>query len=149
MPSAWPPPLPPQNPTRRRGSGALITGVLALCGTAYTAAVNPNTSHAFPWCPLKLVTGLDCPFCGSLRAVHSLSHGHIGEALGHNALFVLSVPYLLAFWGTWMARDLGHPAPNLRLPRTALVAVVMVLAAFTVARNLPWEPLHWLNSTSA
>lgn len=122
--------------------------MLALCGTAYTAAVDPNTSHAFPWCPLKLVTGLDCPFCGSLRAVHSLSHGNIGEALGHNALFVLSVPYLLAFWVTWLARDLGHPAPNLRLRRGALVAVVVVASGFMIARNLPWAPWHWLNSTS-
>ncbi len=128
--------------------GPVFAAVLAGAGTLYTAFVDPNSSHAFPRCPLKALTGLDCPFCGSLRAVHSLTHGHIVDALSHNALFVSSIPFLVIGWLTWLRRErLGVP-PRPLLQGRALVGVLIVAALFTVARNLPLAPLSWLGSTS-
>lgn len=136
-------------------------GVAALVasGTAYTAVVDPNTSHAFPLCPLKFVTGIDCPACGCLRAVHSLAHGRIVEAADHNLLFTLAVPGLALAWLVWAARSLrAHPTSTGRVaplgfswssvPRWALTAALVLVAVFTVARNLPFPLGHWLNSTA-
>ncbi|HMU06792.1 MAG TPA: DUF2752 domain-containing protein [Kaistella sp.] len=52
-------------------------------------------SSFFPSCPFKSVTGLDCPGCGSQRAIHELLHLNFKKAFEYNALLVLSIPYLL------------------------------------------------------
>ena len=46
----------------------------------------------FPKCPLRELTGWNCPGCGATRAAHELVHGHIRAALHLNALFVLAIP---------------------------------------------------------
>ena len=155
----------PWMPRARRGVGAGArlrpVGVAALVasGTAYTAVVDPNTSHAFPLCPLKFLTGLDCPACGCLRAVHSLAHGRIAEAADHNLLFTLAVPGLVVAWILWTVRSLraspesldGGPATRRSrsaLPRWVWTATLVLVAAFTLARNLPFPLGHWLNSTA-
>ena len=76
-------------------SGPVVVGALAVAGTALLAAVDPSARDV-PLCPLKAITGLDCPFCGSLRAVHALAHLDLATALDHNVLFTLSVPFLRA-----------------------------------------------------
>ncbi len=63
-----------------------------LGACAYIATVDPNHSSAYPQCPTKLLTGLDCPLCGATRAVHSLLQGDLVGAMDHNLLFVLLLP---------------------------------------------------------
>lgn len=46
-------------------------------------------------CPLKIVTGLDCPACGLTRASLLLLTGHFTEALKRNASVVCWVPFIL------------------------------------------------------
>jgi hypothetical protein len=112
--------------------------------TAVIAVGDPNTTH-IPLCPFLAVTGLDCPFCGSLRAVHALAHGDVVSAASHNLLFTAAAPFLVVAWVTWLTASLGRP---LRwpppLPRAAAVAFWAVVAVFAVARNVP--SLSWLAS---
>jgi hypothetical protein len=125
-------------------------GALAVAGTAALAVGNPDATHV-PLCPLKAATGLDCPLCGGLRAVHALTRFRLGEALDHNALFTLSVPFLIVGWVVWMhdaatrGRD-GRIGPRRSAPTWAFPALVAVLVAFGVARNLPG--LAWLGSSA-
>lgn len=121
-------------------------GVIGAAAVAYTGLIDPNRSHAFPFCPLKLITGLDCPLCGSLRATHSLVHGHLGSAAGHNLLFVLAVPVVVFAWATWMASAAGWPVRRWRMPTRAWWALAVLAGVFMVVRNLPGPPLHWLAS---
>ncbi len=112
---------------------------------------NPNTTH-IPLCPFRAVTGLDCPFCGSLRAVHSLAHVDVVGAASHNLLFTLAAP--LAWWLGWVAWgwprrsatrcEWPPPLPRPPATRRRAVAFWTVVAAFGVARNLP--SLSWLAS---
>ena len=51
---------------------------------------NPAQYSFFPRCPSKLITGYDCPGCGTQRAFHALLNGNIAEALHYNATFVHS-----------------------------------------------------------
>lgn len=46
----------------------------------------------YPSCPFRRSTGLLCPGCGSLRALHDLSHLRFAEAFAHNALLLLAIP---------------------------------------------------------
>ena len=51
-------------------------------------------THFFPRCIFKSLTGLDCPGCGSQRALHALLHADIIAAWRFNAMLVLSIPPL-------------------------------------------------------
>lgn len=135
---------------------ALVGGVVGLA-TAYTAWNDPTTGGAvFPACPLKELTGLDCPGCGGTRAVHALTHGDIETAFDHNAILTIVLPLLALAWGVWMIhairvtlarrRATGGPtwpavlhAP--RFSQRGWLGVIAVIVAFAVVRNVGAVPL--------
>ena len=127
-------------------------GAAVLAATAVLAVGNPNTTHV-PLCPLKAVTGLDCPLCGSLRAVHALTRGDVAGAANHNLLFTVSAPFLVLAWAWWLLDSLDQRPPGTPLVeayrRHATLlrwVAVAVLVTFAVARNLP--SMSWLGSTA-
>ena len=96
-------------------------------------------SGAMPRCPFKWVTGLDCPGCGSQRALHSLLHGHPMDAWGYNLILPPVVIYLMALvllplWGDRRAERI-HAALTSPAAIWSLLGVVM---AWWVLRNLPF-----------
>ncbi len=124
-------------PRRRPWAVPAVIGAGVAAATAYTSALDPSTDHAFPLCPLKYVSGADCPACGALRAVHSLSRGDVIGAADHNVLFVVALPFLLVGYGLWVAHSLGYRVPQVRLSGRAVTALVAVVVIFGVVRNLP------------
>jgi Protein of unknown function (DUF2752) len=127
-------------------AGLLVAG-MAAC--AYIAVVDPNHSSAYPQCPTKLLTGLDCPMCGATRAVHSLLRGDIVGAMDHNLLFVLLLPALAYSFVAWTSTRLGRPMKPIPMSsRWVAVPLALIMIAFAIVRNLP-GPLHWLNSATA
>lgn len=126
-------------------SAPATAAAVALAGTAALAVVDPTSTHV-PLCPLKAVTGLDCPLCGGLRAVHALTRGDIGTALDHNVLVTVGLPFAVAFWAIWMAGALRHGRRAVPLPRALSVTLLVLLVGFAVLRNL--EPLDWLASAA-
>ncbi len=74
---------------------------VAIIGTAVSVAallyffIDARHSHFFPACPFFMLTGLYCPGCGSQRAISSLLHGHLLEAVNYNAILVVSLPLIL------------------------------------------------------
>jgi hypothetical protein len=129
------------------GGGVRWATLAAVAGaTAYVGLVDPSGRGVYPLCPSRLLFGVDCPACGGLRGTHDLLRGHVGQALDHNLL----LPGFLAVLGValalWLLPLVGRPAGTLRLPRWATVGAVALVAAFTVARNLPLAPLEFLGS---
>lgn len=55
---------------------------------------DPTQASFFPKCLFHQLTGLQCPGCGSQRAVHQLLHLHLGAAIQYNAFMVLCIPLL-------------------------------------------------------
>lgn len=154
MSSLAPPPVAPPPAARRPGGTRpawvqpATTGAVVAAATVVLAVGDPNTTHV-PLCPFNAITGLDCPFCGSLRAVHSLAHLDLVGAASHNLLFTVAAPLLVVAWVAWLASSLGHPLrwppPVPRpLPRAAVVAFWVLVTAFGMARNLP--SFSWLAS---
>ena len=106
-----------------------------------------TTSGSWGYCPWKLLTGLDCPGCGSLRAVNDLTNGHVVAAASSNLLFVVMVPVMIAMWVAWARRSWRGTSRAARSPSTTTVvwaAAVVVTVVFTVVRNTPWG--SWLHS---
>ena len=125
-----------------RGGGvrwAPYATLAAVAGaTAYVAAVDPGRPGHYPTCPFLAVTGYYCPGCGTLRMVHALTHGHVGEALGYNALAFLTLPALAYLWIRWaVAARRGRPLQAKILQPGAITAFTVVSVVFWAARNLP------------
>lgn len=119
---------------RRRVEIAAGLGVLALVA-AVVGSVDPESSGAYPACPFRAVTGLACPGCGSLRALHDLVHGSPVTALDHNAVFVVALVAAVLL----SLRALVAPAARAVRPWLPYAALGL-LALWTVLRNLPWAP---------
>ena len=77
---------------RQIGVAAVLVGGIAI--TYFLYAVDPSKSTLYVPCPFYALTGLYCPGCGSLRALHSLLHGEVLIACGFNPLTMLSLPFL-------------------------------------------------------
>jgi hypothetical protein len=129
-------------PPRPALTAPLATLAAAVTATGVLAARDPEHPGHYPTCPFHALTGLWCPGCGSLRALHALTHGDLPTALHRNALAVLALPYLAGAWLAWFTRTLGRPGSTRVPPPAALWGLLAVLVAFGVARNLP--PTHWL-----
>lgn len=145
MSSLAPPPAAPTmtHAETRPWSAPVISGALAVAGTIVLGLGNPNTTK-ITVCPLAMV-GIDCPFCGSLRAVHSLTRLDVAGALDHNAFFTVLVPALIVSWVIWLLRSLGRPVLlRWHLPSATLTVLTVVGIAFALLRNVP--AFAWLGS---
>ncbi len=69
---------------------------LLLAGGIYFA-VNPEISGWMPKCVFKVITGLDCPGCGSQRMLHSLLHGDLAAAWSYNPFLVCMIPVVAMY----------------------------------------------------
>lgn len=129
---------PPQRSTVRRLAGP-AAGLLAV-GVAWAgvALVRPGDSGP-AFCPWKVITGLDCPFCGSTRSAAALAHGDLTLALDHNAFFVLVVlPLAGLAWLVWVLRAAqGRATPTLS-SRVLLTLVALTAAWWVLRLAVPW-----------
>ncbi len=121
-------------------------GVVGLAACAVLAVVDPNQPGAYPTCPFKLVTGLECPGCGTLRCVHALLRGDVVAAAGFNVLTVTALPFLLVAWLLWLGRSLGRTDRRFEPSARWMLGVGIGVSLFWVLRNIPVEPLLWLHS---
>lgn len=120
---------------------AIVIGF--ACGAMALAVLyffDPIRVPIYPVCAFHQITGLDCPGCGGLRAMHALLHGHVEAAVRFNLLLVLSIPLLAAlavryFW----RRNAG--LPGLAMPVLWLWIYLAAWLAFGVMRNLPVHAL--------
>jgi hypothetical protein len=108
--------------------------------------VNPNESSAYPQCPLRLVTGVDCAMCGGLRATHALLGGNIIQAVRQNLLVVLLAPLALYTVAQWVAAQWGVRLPGLPVRRWMVWGLLAAAVVYTVVRNLGVGPGPWLHS---
>ena len=97
----------------------------------------PPTQYAFyPRCPFNLLTGLQCPGCGTTRALHHLLHGRIREALHLNAMLFVLLPVALCMLPSLLR---GRPPQFLMKPWFAWGAF-FVLTSYWIVRNTPLYP---------
>lgn len=117
----------------------LAIGSLALATLALHLR-DPHDQGSWGFCPLQAATGIYCPGCGGLRAVNDLTDGHVGAALSSNLVVTLAIPFAVVALGIWA---LDRWAGRTRLVswsrwQRGTVVLGVVLAVFTLARNLPF-----------
>ncbi len=126
-----------------KGRQKLIMASALLLITAAALVIyiryNPEENAFFPRCIFYSLTGLQCPGCGSQRAIHHLLHGHISQAFHFNPLLVASMPYIL-IWMIVFPLSKTYPLANkirMRLYHgTAVYVVLVLIILFWIGRNI-------------
>ena len=124
----------------------MLAAMFLLGGAAIVLlrVFDPATG-VFPPCPVRYLTGLYCPGCGSLRAMHALLHGELGRAWAMNPLMMVMLPFIL--YGLISAALLelrGRGLPEVVLPANCIRGFCAVVILYAVARNLPFYPFDLL-----
>lgn len=103
--------------------------------------------HKSPFfCLFYHTTSLYCPGCGSGRAAFDLIHLNFFDALSHNILMVISLPFLLYYglkvYIAFVFRKDVLPFFNVTYRQSFIIFLLIIL--FFVARNIPKEPFLYL-----
>lgn len=124
-------------PHPRRSSLNLLLAIALL--SAFCAMNEPGSTAWIPECPFHAITGLYCPGCGTLRALHCLLAGDVGSSIRCNALLLPALVLVLA----GIAGDLASPGGGLfrvgsRSSRIVGAGFLVASVLFAILRNLPF-----------
>lgn len=118
-----------------------IIPVAIIAAGVFYYFVNPVESNIAPKCPMKFLTGYQCPSCGAQRAIHACLHGRIAEAVSYNLFFVIAIPLLLVTaYSTLM---MNRPGPsrltvslyNFATSKYTIISYVALYLIWWVVRN--------------
>jgi hypothetical protein len=119
--------------------------LMAVGALGFLYLFNPSASALYPTCPFLAFTGCYCPGCGCLRALHQLMRGHLATAFGLNPLMVLSVPFIGYFFAARaIFAVVGHPLKTFFVRPALIWALLGVILAYWVLRNIPTYPFSLL-----
>lgn len=122
----------------------MILGGGLLSALAVLFWCDPHRSSIYPVCLFHTVTGLNCPGCGSLRALHDALHGHLIAALHANALLMLTLPLVLWVVGKFLIRRWrGQFTADINIRPGWLWTWLVAMLGFAVVRNFP--AFAWLS----
>lgn len=124
-------------------AGPVAAAAAGASAVALLAVVDPHEAGTYPVCPSITLFGVNCPLCGGLRGVNLLARGDVAGAVSSNALLPIIVLLGVWAWLLWVARavDLRWRPPAIPSSRRLWVTVGVLVVAYGIARNLPWEPL--------
>lgn len=142
------PRVPPVCPVRRPWRALLPWGVTLMLVSAglILHRFNPTEHRFYPVCLLHALTGLNCPGCGSLRAIHHLTHGEFAAAFHCNPLLTVALPLAVLAALRWWIHRRRQPPPAALFTRPAVIwTLLVVIVAFSVLRNLPFPTFAWMS----
>jgi uncharacterized protein DUF2752 len=115
--------------------------LLSIAGAVYLFVFEPGRTGFFPPCMFRLLTGMQCPGCGTTRALHEITHGHLKAAFMLNPLLLLASPFLIYAFLRYSAIVMrgGVPRKN-ALPAPYIYAIFFIVLGFWIFRNTPFYP---------
>lgn len=120
--------------------GLLITVAAVFVATAIMIFfyMDPSIYTIFPKCPFLVVTGLECPGCGSQRSFHQLLHFNIAGAFRQNPLVVIFGPYILL--GLYIeyigGKDKFTQIRSFLFGKIAAMVILVIIIGFWIGRNV-------------
>lgn len=125
----------------RLGAPLAVATAVGLVGATVWIGDPTTPGGPLPVCPTKLLFGIDCPGCGSLRMLYSVLHGDLAGAASFNALSLVALPLLLWTYGAWAyGRVTGRRVRGWQHHRWSAAVVLVLVLVWFVVRNLPFEP---------
>ena len=136
------------SPTTLSGRGlALGVALLGLLAGVVLLLFDPAQYAFYPSCLWHSLTGLACPGCGSLRALHQLLHGHPAAAFQLNPLLMSALPLVLWLLVRQIFGRGTQKSAVAMLSRPPWPWILLgVVALFGVLRNLPFPPFAYLST---
>lgn len=129
----------------RKRYQCIAASVVAVTGVILLRIFDPASSGVFPPCPIHYVTGLYCPGCGSLRAMHQFLQGNLQAAWAMNPLTIVLLPFVgygLASEALLQLR--GRELPQPLLSGASIRTLCAVIIVFGILRNIPFYPFDLL-----
>jgi hypothetical protein len=123
----------------------VAAGLVGAAALVMLRVFDPATSGIFPPCPVHYLTGLYCPGCGSLRALHALLHGDFRQGWAMNPFAMVVLPFVAYGLASQILFQLrGKGLPEVMLPANWIRAFAVVVVMYGVVRNLPLHPFSLL-----
>ena len=132
-------------PSKTRSYRALrIAVVVVACAVVGLGVVyyyrndpsDPTSGAFFPKCIFRLLTGFECPGCGSQRALHSLLHLDIAAAWGYNPFLIIMLPAIAILSAAFLLRE-RYPSFNNAVNHPAVSKTILIMTiVWWVGRNL-------------
>ena len=123
----------------------VVAAAAAVAAAVVLRIYDPASSGIFPPCPLHYLTGLYCPGCGSLRAMHQLLHGNVQAAWAMNPLTCILLPFLMyGLASELLCRVRGRGLPQVFLPAVSIRVLCGAIIVFGIVRNLRIHPFDML-----
>ena len=127
----------------RPGALALLI-LLAAVAALVLFCFDPRQYHFYPICFFRQATGLLCPGCGALRALHQLLHGHLAAAFRFNPMLVVSLPVFVCLGTRYGLRQVTNQPASFTLRPVWLWLILTAVLVASVLRNLPGAPFALL-----
>ena len=112
--------------------------ILLVVATFIFYIFDPNKVSIFPPCPFLVLTGYECPGCGTQRAIHSLLHLRIGDALRYNSFIIFAIPYILlgVYLEYWGGKNRFPKLEKIFFGKYAVMVVLIGILAYWILRNI-------------
>lgn len=128
-------------PSIRNRIAGVLRGVAPPAAVAFALAIllrfPPEQYRLYPQCPFYQFFHLECPGCGSTRALAALLHGDIAAAMHFNGLFTMLFPVAVSYGIPLYIQFLRRqPMRFLRLPFAGVLTLLTVALLFGISRNL-------------
>jgi len=123
-----------------RPTALAVSALLAAAVGLVLFCFDPRQYHFYPVCLFHRATGLLCPGCGALRALHQLLHGHLAAAFRFNPMLVVSLPLLLWFGAKYALHQTKNQPVTIGARPFWLWLALGVVLVVSVLRNLPGSP---------
>ena len=114
----------------------IVLGLAAVGGSAVLYWFDPTQFGFYPVCVFHRTTGLLCPGCGGLRALHQLLHGHVAAAFRLNALLVIALPLAGAAGLRVLIGRLRHRPGRIEVRPLWIWIGAAAVVAFGIGRNV-------------
>lgn len=137
-----------QTDLRKKRIRLILVTLMFLGFLYYFFQFNPSRNEgAFLRCPSNLIFGINCPGCGSQRALHYLLHFDFFNALRNNVLFVIGFPFvlyflLISFFNKWNGTKKTIPFIT---NKYVIIGLLIVIVLFGILRNIPIYPFTILS----
>ena len=121
-----------------------LTVVLLGGGFLLYYFYNPSNNSLFLPCPFKLISGYNCPGCGSQRAIHQLLHGNLISAFKLNPLMVVSLPLIFYGLGTRAYNYIFESSHRVKIfySNLFIYSYFSIAVIYWVLRNLSFYPFN-------
>lgn len=112
--------------------------ILVVLGIIYYN-MDPTASNSFfPKCPMKFITGYNCPSCGIQRAIHCVLHGEFQKAIQYNLFLTISIPFaFIVIIASWY--NFNHVFDGLNklvCNRYVLITYIILYFSWWIIRNI-------------